>query len=37
MINEMNAYAYCKEDISKIENYDKAINGVRVRNKEADK
>lgn len=25
MINEMNAYAYCKEDISKIENYDKAI------------
>lgn len=25
MINERNAYAYCKEDISKIENYDKAI------------
>lgn len=26
MIKEMNAYAYCKEDISKIENYDKAVN-----------
>ena len=26
MINEMYAYSYCKEDISKIENYDKAIN-----------
>lgn len=26
MINEMNANAFCKEDISKIENYDKAIN-----------
>ena len=25
MINEHNAYAYCCEDISKIENYDKAI------------
>lgn len=25
MINELNTYAYCCEDISKIENYDKAI------------
>ena len=25
MINEIHAYAYCKEDISKIENYDKAV------------
>ena len=26
MINELHAYAYCCEDISKIENYDSAIN-----------
>ena len=26
MINELGAYAYCREDISKIENYDKALN-----------
>lgn len=26
MINELGAYAYCSEDISKIENYDKALN-----------
>ena len=25
MINEHNTYAFCSEDISKIENYDKAI------------
>ena len=25
MINEAGAYAYCCEDISKIENYDKAV------------
>lgn len=24
MIKEINAYAYCKEDISKIENYEQA-------------
>lgn len=26
MIKEMSAWAFCKDDISKIENYDKAIN-----------
>lgn len=26
MIKEMNAYAFCKEDISKIENYEEAMN-----------
>ena len=26
MINEQNAYAFCKDDIRLIENYDKAIN-----------
>ena len=26
MIKEMNAWAFCKEDISKIENYEEAIN-----------
>lgn len=26
MIKEMSAYAFCKEDISKIENYEEAVN-----------
>ena len=28
MINEKNAYAFCKDDISLIENYDKAVNDL---------
>ena len=28
MINKKNAYAFCKDDICLIENYDKAINDL---------
>lgn len=30
MINEINVHSYCKEDISKIENYELAVNDTEM-------